>query len=171
MQWLLAGATLLLGIVWRDCVLVAGSALLAVQVFYDGMDQAAPWSAWRAAVRCSLGGVAIIGLGMAVALFVAGKLAGWWLADADHADAAIAAARVAASALGGLQTAHRLDLRRMALGLLALVCAVGALAASHRGVPYAACAFAGMVALLLMGIGWHLAHNVAAQLGAADRRH
>lgn len=169
--WLLAGGTLVLGFAWRDCVLVAGSAMLALDGFYEDMDAGTPWEGWRAAIRCSIAGVASIVLAIAVASFVAGTVAGWWSPVAGHADGALAAVLGLAAVTAWLKSDRAFTRRGLALAVLAVLGAAAALVASRVGVRYAACVFASVTAAAVAWIGWHLTHDVAPRLAAAGRRH
>lgn len=87
------------GLAWHECVLLAASAAAAHRLFLWGMDNGAPWDAWRAGVRCLFAG--LLGLLLAVALFaiIAAGLAGYWQMGHHNARATLALVAVAAALL------------------------------------------------------------------------
>jgi len=169
LPWLAAGLALLFGVAWRDCVLVACSAWLAVHAFYARMDADAPWDGWRAALRCWLAGVGMLLAAIMLLLMVASAQLGWWSASADvdaELTVLLLAAGIAAFGRLGRPIAPSYA---AALGLAA-VAAVTALLLADEGLVFARCVFAGASAVAVASMGWRLARHVAPELAASDER-
>ena len=78
LTWLPALASLALGVLLRDCVMLSASALLAMKGFHDRMDRDAPLRPLSAVLRCLRAGLASALLAAALAaMLVAGFLDGW----------------------------------------------------------------------------------------------
>lgn len=152
------------GMAWRDCLLIAGSAVLGVRLFFIYMDSAAPWEGWRAAIRCVTAGAVVVLAAGALLLLVAGNGWGWWdMAHRGPADSLgwLAGAGIVCCSMRQTQTEA---LSEAAFWLLVLAAALTATAAQRHGLPAAPCALVFVVALLLARAGWRLAHDAAAGL-------
>ena len=159
------------GVAWRDCLLLAGSVVLGQRLFLGYMDRAAPWEAWRAAMRCVAAGVLAILLSCALLLLVVGAREGWWLMSREQPVASWAMLAVAGAACSGLRTAVAGMLAEGAFWLLVLAAAWVVTIAQSHGVPAAPCVFVIAVAVQVARSGWSLArHTASGLLHAVDGR-
>jgi len=158
------------GLWWRDCVLLAGAALLGVASFRAGMNAGEPWSGLRAALRCGTGGAAMVAVGLLLLAWVVAVQWEVWPTSAGHVQmvlAVVGAKVVTEYAL--LATA------RGTWGALAWAAGVGSAAImaaelAGEGVSSAPCWFAGVAALLLIAEGWHLLHDVMPAFLRSEQR-
>ena len=161
LTWLPALASLALGVLLHDCVLLSASALLAMKGFHDRMDHDAPQHPLSAVLRCLRAGLASALLAAAlVAMLVAGYLDGWHPAnDQPLLVGGLLVLLLAASKVGAVAVSAA-DSALMALAATALL-------ASSLGYPLAACLFAAMAALHLAWQGWLLMRHVTSDLWQA----
>ena len=143
---------LLLGAALRDCVLLGSAALvwgLHQQQRLDACpDRAHAW------LHCVLGGATLLVTGALLAAHTASVLFGWWPVSPRH-DTFVSATLAVVVAAGGLAPAQ--------LSRQHAVLVVGVVAVVLSRLPWAACAFAALVATLTAG-------NGARRLGPIARR-
>lgn len=137
-----AALLLLLGVVLRDCVMLAASVLVwsehLSQRLHACPDRAHAWP------RCVLNGAALLGAGAALATHTAVTFFGWW--PASHPLSGLAsAALLLVVALGGLHW-RQLTVRHAAIVL-------GMVAAASMPIAGTACAFAALVAAVALADG------------------
>ena len=169
-SWLIAVGVMALGLLWRDCVLIASSAAIALQSFYGHMDAMAPWAGWRAAVRCWLVGAASIASAIALFGAVLAAFMGWWNPlndDAIRTFVALALAQLLWWAVAG-GAALRGGAGRVASW--ATGSALLALYAGEIGIASAPCVFASIVGAALLIEGYRLMTQRAAALLWSDER-
>lgn len=170
--WGAAGAIGLaaLGLGWRDCLLIAASAVLVQRLFIARLDAAAPWDGWRAALHCIEAG--LVGLALAAGVGALGTTALLGLWHPAHPHPLLAAALMLAAGVGpmALQPA-RPRLGREA-GLWGTIVAMVLLVTwlEGQGVPAAPCVFVLGLAALLAHSSWRLAHDTASALMHSQRR-
>jgi hypothetical protein len=171
LPWVAAGIASAFGAWWRDCVLVASGALLALHAFYAGMDRSSPWEAMRGALRCWVAGLLSILGAVGLLVWVAVVVLIGWSAPAHALGEALAVLSLAAVlAWFGRADAASTRYERAVAGT-ALVAAAGAEIMVRDGIAYAPCAFAILVAVSIAWLGWHLAHDLASILLRASERH
>jgi len=168
LRWTVIG-TFGAGVALRDCVLIAASALVALQAFHLHMDANAPWQGWRAALRCTLAGVGGLFAAGALLAMVGTAWMGWWEPRSDHPLLGLLVLALAALACWALPTGER-DSRFGAGAAIAMLAGGVALLSASRGWPVALCLFAFATAVLVGGIGWALLRSTAAALAVADGR-
>jgi len=170
LPWLVSAAVLAIGIVWRDCVLIASSAMLAWHAFHVHMDSAAPWQGLRAALRCWLMGAAGIAAALALWLMVAAAQWDWWAPENDHAlQTLFVLAAAAAACWIARPAAAKPGLRPLADVWVPLTI-VAALFARAQGWQAAPCVFAAAVGAGVGWAGWRMSRHVAGELLAAGSR-
>ena len=169
LPWLAVTGVLVAGVLWRDCVLIASSALLAVHAFGLRMDAGSPWSGWRAAIRCWTMGVVAMAAGLALWAMVGAAWLDWWTPANDRPAAALLLLAAAAAACRVCRVrAPDSDFRVLA-DLVVPVAVAAALIARARGWEAAPCVFAALVAAGVGYAGWRLARD-AGDMWAADGR-
>jgi hypothetical protein len=170
LPWLAAAAVLTIGVSWRDCVLMACSALLAFQAFQVQMERGAPWQGWRAAVRCWLMGAAGIAAALVLWAMVGAAWLEWWTPHNDHGVKTLlvlaGAAAVCWVSRLGMPDA---GIRPLADVLIPLG-VVTALFARANGWQAAPCVFAILTGAGVGLAGWRLSRDVAGELLDADSR-
>lgn len=133
---------LLLGAALRDCVLLGSAALVWGQHQQQNLDACPDRThAW---LRCVLGGTTLLVIGALLAAHTASVFFGWWPAS-PRDDTLVLATLALAVAAGGL-TSAQLTYRHAVL-------AIGVVAVVLSHLPWAACAFAVLVATLTAGHG------------------
>ncbi|MCM5571139.1 hypothetical protein M6I34_11540 [Burkholderiaceae bacterium FT117] len=147
------------GVAWRECLLLAAAAAAGHRLFLWRMDLDAPWSGWRAGIRCCAAGLA--GLAAAFALFV---LVGFMLLGVlrtEHPHPVLSVALIAAAAvLVASVRRHPRDRRQEAGHWVALVVlAALAFAAARATSPALPCIATGLVAGWLGWASWNLARG------------
>jgi hypothetical protein len=168
--WIATLVALTAGALWRDCVLIGGSLLLALNAFYVGMDSGSPCDGWRAAIRCWRAGVLSMLGALGLLAMAAGFLLGAWpMASHDrHSALLVLGLAVALASFSGTGLAS--GWRGHAWAGIALVAAVAAELGFDRGVAFAPCVFAIAVALTMVWLGRRLAHDATlACLRAGER--
>lgn len=162
LPWGLAAATLATGLLWRDCVLIASAAVVALQAFHRTMDALAPQTGWAAAARCWLMG----GATMAAALILVGAIVAawfeWWLPANDRGVQTMLALVVIQAVMWARSRASPLLDEAGRIGAWMLTGALVALVAKRLGgVEFAPCLFALAVSGALVLAGWRLARDDA----------
>ena len=168
--WGLACAVLVIGVIWRDCVLVGAGALMALPAFRHHMDARAPWEGWRAALRCLLMGLGSLVCAAVLVLMVAAARFSWVEPAQDRPVATLLVVLVAvalcAAALRGVPS----DARELVL-LWAIPVGVGiAILTNGLGWTQAPYAFALVASAIMATTGWSLARHTARELLVAQRR-
>ena len=151
-------------VAWRDCMLLAGSSVLAFRVFLVRMDRGTPWRRLSVAVNCLTAGVLVGAAGVALVAGVGAAWLGWW-----HPAAAPPALALLLLAAGAVWCCLSRDGREGAteelrLWVLMLVGVVAAMLARGSGVALAPCIFAASVGLTMLWVGWHFAGATTSSL-------
>ncbi len=152
-------------VAWRDCVLLAGSTVLAFRVFLVRMDRGAPWRRLSVAVNCLTAGVLVGAAGVALVAGVGAAWLDWWHPAA--APPALALLLLAAGAVwcclsrDGREGAAE-ELRLWVLMLVGVVAAM--LARGGGGGALAPCIFVAGVGLTMLWVGWHFAGATTSSL-------
>ena len=157
--WCVAAAVLALGVVWRDCILVASSVLLLTQAFYASMENAKPWDGLRAALRCWLMASALMVAATALVAWLMSAWLGWWTVYNEQPLSTLSA--VAVSALILTQTQRRKRGATPAIALTTLAAAAVALMLQEIGVAYAPCLLAALVSAVSVAMATRLAGSIA----------
>ncbi len=160
----MVGAVAAAGWVGQDCLLLAGSTVLAHRLFLVRMDRGAPWRALTAAVNALTAGALTVAAGIALVAGVGAVALGWWHAAAPHPASTLLILVTSAlwcciargSVMGALQEF------RMWLWMLGGV--LLATAARREGVEVAPCVFVFAVGLAMLWAGWQLASVTASAL-------
>ena len=169
LPWLAAAGVLIFGIAWRDCVLIASSAMLAMNAFDLQMNAGAPWAGWRAAIRSWSMGVAALAFGLGLWVMVGGVQLAWWTPANDHPVEALVVGSTAAAARWATRfESHGNNFWLLAHLMLSAV-AMFALAVQVAGWQAVPCVFAAAAAADVFYGGWCKARNAGA-LWAADGR-
>ena len=164
-----AVATLAAGLALRNCVLIAASALVALQAFRAHMDANSPWQGWRAALRCALAGlVGLFGAGALLAM-VGGAWMGWWEPRSDQPMLGLLVLALAAFAGWTLHPRDEGERYRVANAFAMLAGGIALLFAS-LGWSASPCVFAFVTAMAVGWMGWTLLRSVAGELLMADGR-
>lgn len=154
LPWLVALVVLAIGVLWRDSVLIACSALFALHAFELYMDAGSPWPAWRAALRCGGMGIASLLCGLVLWAVVGAARLDWWTPANDRPDDVLLILVMAAAiCLLVRAEAHQMALRPVA-DVLGPSAAMLTLAASTGGWDDAPFLFAIFVALAITHSGW-----------------
>lgn len=152
-------------VAWRDCVLLAGSTVLAFRVFLVRMDRGAPWRRLSVAVNCLTAGVLVGAAGVALVAGVGAAWLDWW-----HPAAAPPALALLLLAAGAVWCCLSRDGREgvaeeLRLWVLMLVGVVAAmLARGGGGGALAPCIFVAGVGLTMLWVGWHFAGATTSSL-------
>lgn len=167
---MLAVAMACAALAWRDCMLLATSAVLAYRLFLLHMDRGAPWRALAAAINAVSAGALAAGAGIALIVAMAAAWLDWWNPTSGHPAALmlLLSASAAWCCLASTGREHALQELRTWLWLFA-----GAALASeaHRGgLTLAPCLFVFAVATAMLWAGWRLATQVASALLHAGTR-
>lgn len=160
----MVGAVAAAGWAGQDCLLLAGSAVLAYRLFLVRMDRGAPWRALTAAVNALTAG-ALAGVAGITLVAVVGAVGfGWWHAVAPHPASTLlilfAGAVWCCIATGSVAGA----LHEFPVWLWMLGGALLATVAEREGVAVAPCVFVFAVGLAMLWAGWHLASVTASAL-------
>lgn len=169
LPWFATAGLLAAGVLWRDCVLIASGALFAVHAFALRMDAAAPWSGWRAAIRCGVMGMTAMAAGLALGAMVGAALLDWWTPANDHPAEALLLLAAAAVACRACRPDSPDWAFRVLADLVVPVAVVTVLIARARGWGPAPCLFAALAAVGVGHAGWRLARG-AGDLCVADGR-
>ena len=150
--------------VWRDCMLLALSMVLAYRLFLLRMDRGAPWRAIAAAVNALAVGVLAVGAGLALIAGIAVAWLGWWHPTAGHPSALLlmlgaGAAWCCLSRSGSQEAAEELRLWLCVLGGVFV-----AIEAQRNGWAIAPCLFVAVVGMAMLWAGWRLATETASAL-------
>ena len=160
----MVGAVAVAGWAGQDCLLLAGSMVLAHRLFLVRMDRGAPWRALTAAVNALTAGALTVAAGIALVAGVGAVGLGWWQALAAHPASTLLILATSAlwccSARGSVAGA----LQELPVWLWMLGGALLATAAQREGVAVAPCAFVFAVGLAMLWAGWHLASVTASAL-------
>ncbi len=158
--WAVVGAAVLGGLAWRDCLMLAAAAALSTQVFDGQMARRAPWSPWRAGVRCASAGLLLLLLGAALVVAMLLALDGTWLPGRPHPVAMVV---LALAAVGVTLTQGRRamaqPLARLLVGSAAMALALQLHSLGTAAVP---CVTGIVVGLLVAAFGWRLLRAAAA---------
>ena len=169
LPWLVALMVLGIGVLWRDSVLIACSALFALHAFELHMDAGSPWPAWRAALRCGGMGIAsLLGGGALWAIVGAAKMVWWTPANDRPDDVLLVLAMAAAICLLVRAETHQMRFRLTA-DLLGPAAVVMTLAASTSGWENAPFLFAVFVALAVTQSGWRRLQGAGAIWNLGNR--
>ncbi|ODU57078.1 MAG: hypothetical protein ABT02_18500 [Comamonadaceae bacterium SCN 68-20] len=154
------------GLAWRDCLVLAGSAVALARLFPIYMESAAPWDGWRAAISCITKGALIALSGLGLGLWALGVRIGWWTSGQTEATVSLPLLVVA----GLVCCAMRRGGRWLEVGLWLAMLGLAASAAYARGhgLPAAPCILALVGAAALMRNGWRLACRTSGDLMRAD---
>lgn len=168
--WLMAGLALGLGLFWRDCVLLGGSALLVAAAFRAGMDAGAPWDGWRAGLRCGAGGLLLLACGLLLLCWVVYAQLGAWPVAPNRTQAVFWLALAAGTTEVVRSRGRAVDWR--SLWGVAVVGATAVVAAglADDGLAAAACLFAALAALFVIAHGWRLIQDVMPALSRSAQR-
>ena len=168
LPWLAAAGVLITGILWRDSVLIACSALFALHAFELQMDADAPCPGWRVAIRCWVMGVACLAAGLALwGVLFAARLE-WWTPANDRPVEVLWVLAAAAAACMVVRVRAPGKNFRLLADVLVPSAVVFALVARTRGWDGAPCVFAALVALVVSHAGWRRARGAGA-LWLSDR--
>ena len=167
--WFVTAGVLAAGVAWRDCVLIASSALFAVHVFALRMDTKAPWAGWRAAIRCALMGMAAMAAGLALGAMVGAVLLGSWTPANDHPVGVMLMLAAAALACRACRPDAADWAFRVLADVVVPVAVMAAVVARSSGWDAAPCVFAALAAVGVCHAGWRLARG-AGDLCIADGR-
>lgn len=151
-------------VVWRDCMLLGASVVLAYRLFLLHMDRGAPWQALTAAVNTLSAGVLTIAAGIALITGTAAAWLGWWQPRAEHSTALllmlIAGATWCCLARGGRDAAAE----ELQPWLWLLGGSLLAVEAQRRGMTSSPCLVMLAVGLAMLRAGWLLAAETASTL-------
>lgn len=164
----MVGAVAAAGWAGQDCLLLAGSMVLAHRLFLVRMDRGAPWRALSAAVNALTAGASTVAAGITLVARVGAVGLGWWPAAVPHPASTLLILGTSAVwcciARGSLAG----TLQEVPLWL----CVVGgvfvAMEVARSGWPLAPCVFVAGVGMALVWAGWQLATNTASALLRAD---
>jgi hypothetical protein len=162
LPWCVAAAVLTLGVLLRDCVLVASSALVFTHGFYSSMDTEQPWDGLRAAVRCWAMSGALLVFAFGLLTWVAAALLGSFSPHNDSPVATIAV--LGGSVLLLTLTQQSWTTATSTLILCALIASAITLYLNALGVEYAPCLFAAGVSAMVGGMSLRLAFRVAPEM-------
>lgn len=169
LPWLAMAGVLVAGVLWRDCVLIASGVLLALHAFGLRMDAGAPWSGWRAAIRCWVMGVLAMAAGLALWAMAGAAWLDWWTPANDDPAGALLLLAAAAAVCRVCRLGSPVSDFRVLADLVVPGAVVTALIAHARGWEAAPCVFAALAAVGVGHAGWRLARD-AGDLWAADAR-
>ena len=148
----------------QDCLLLAGSMVLAHRLFLVRMDRGAPWHALTAAVKALTAGALTIAAGIALVAGFGAVSLGWWHAAAAHPMSTLLTLATSAiwccSARGSVAGA----LQELPVWLWMVGGALLATEAQHQGVALAPCLFVLAVGFAMLRAGWQLAGHTASEL-------
>ena len=145
------------GWAWRDCLLLAGSVVLAYRLFLLRMDRGAPWPPLTAALNALTGGALAGAAGMAVISGIGAAGFGWWQPSAPHAAPMLLFVVAGAAWCCWFRDSLAGTLDEMKVWLWVLGSALLAVEAYGRGLAMAPCLFALAVGMALLWAGWRLA--------------
>ena len=157
--WCVAATVLTLGVMWRDCILVASSVLLLIQAFYTSMENGKPWDSLRAAVRCWLMATALLVAAAGLAAWLMSTWLGWWGVHNEHPLSTLAV--VAVSVLILAQTQRRKAGATPSIAWASLAVTAVAMMLKEIGIAYAPCLFAALVSAVSVAMATRLAGSVA----------
>ena len=160
----MVGAVAAAGWAGQDCLLLAGSTVLALRLFLVRMDRGAPWRALTAAVNAFTAGALTGAAGIALVAGVGAVGFGWWHATAPHPASTllilVTSAVWCCIARGSVAGA----LQEFPVWLWMLGGALLAMVAEREGVAVAPCVFVVAVGLAMLWAGWHLASATTSAL-------
>ena len=160
----MVGAVAAAGWAGQDCLLLAGSSVLAHRLFLVRMDRGAPWRALTAAANALTLGALTFAAGITLVAGVGAVALSWWHAAAPHPASTlpilVASAVWCCSARGSVAGA----LQEFPVWLWMLGGALLATVAEREGVAVGPCAFVFVVGLAMLWAGWHLASVTASAL-------
>ena len=154
LPWIVSATVLAAGVLWRDSVLVACSAIFLLHAFELHMDAGAPWQAWRIALRCWLMGAVSLLCGLALWVVVGAVRLEWWTPANDRPDDVLWLLSMAAAVCLLVRGESRHMGFRPFADLLVPLAVMATLAASSRGWAEAPALFAVFVALAVTHNGW-----------------
>ena len=160
--WCVAAAVLALGVVWRDCILVASSVLLLTQAFYASMENAKPCDSVRAALRCWLMASTLMVAATGLVAWLISAWLGWWSVHNEQPLSTLVV--VAVSALILAQTQQHKSGAAPAIALTALAATTVALMLQEIGVAYAPCLLAALVSAVSVALAARLAGSTVSGL-------
>ena len=170
LPWLSALLALVLGVVARDCILIASAALLAIYVVRISMLTREAVDLMRCAMHCWVVGLVSILIATALLLIVLGMRAGLW--DGNRLDSGLLLSLVGLFTLT-ISLSTRTDeamgvewFRSIVLTISMLVFAFTARSLDAMG----PCLFALGVAAMTAVTGWRLARSDAAQIARSAAR-
>lgn len=159
---------LLVGIVARDCILIASAALLAIYVARTRLHDREAVDLMRCAMHCWLVGAASMLIGFALLAMVVGMRAELW--EGNHLDLNLLMVVVGACSLI-VSVSNRADVARGLGGRRSVVMATSMLLfvffARSSFAAIGPCLFALCVAAVSALTGWQLARKYGAQLARA----
>ena len=154
LPWIVSATVLAAGVLWRDSVLVACSAIFLLHAFELHMDAGAPWQAWRIALRCWLMGAVSLLCGLALWVVVGAVRLEWWTPANDRPDDMLWLLSMAAAVCLLVRGESRHLAFRPFADLLVPLAVMATLAASSSGWTEAPALFAVFVALAVTHAGW-----------------
>ena len=169
LPWLATAGVLIIGIAWRDCVLIASSTMLAMNAFDLHMEAGAPWAGWRAAIRSWFMGVAALAFGMALWVMVGSVQLGWLTPANDHPVESLLVGGATVVAYWATRLGSPGSGLRLLAGRIVPASVVAALTLCLFGWGIAPCLFAALAAADVGYVGWCRARG-AGYLCAADHR-
>ncbi len=166
----LAVAMACAGLAWRDCMLLATSAVLAHRLFLLRMNRGAPWRALAAAINAVSAGALAAGAGIAlIAAMVAASL-GWWNPTSGHPAALMLLLSASAAWCCLARIGRDQALQELRTWVWLFAGAALATKAHRGGLTLAPCLFVSAVAMAMLWAGWRLATQVASALLHAGSR-
>jgi hypothetical protein len=149
---------------WRDCTLLAGTAVLALRVFLIRMDSAAPWRVLSAAVNCLTAGMLASVAGIALMAEVGAAWLGWWQPAAEHPELALSLLAAAAAWCCLSRDSREGAAEELRLWAVLLAGVAFATFARASGIAFAPCIFASGIGLAMLWAGWRLAADTTSTL-------
>ncbi len=160
-----ASVALLLAGLWRrDCVLLASAPIVAQRSFLLHMEWGSPWCPLRAATRAITAGVLGLVAALALVIHVLGVQLGWWWAIREQDAWAPAWILAAALLLVLLQRTPALMVGEAQFWLAMLAGAWAATWPWQQPLLGAACAFALVIAVVVMWSAWGFARHCGSGL-------
>jgi hypothetical protein len=167
--WAAPGAALAVAmacaaLAWRDCMLLATSAVLAHRLFLLYVDRGAPWRALAAAINAVSAGALAAGAGIALIGTMAAACLDWWNPTSGHPATLMLLLSASAVWCCLARIGREQALQELRTWLWLFAGTALATEAHRGGLTLAPCLFVAAVATTMLWAGWRLATQVASAL-------